>query len=95
MGKNTKILSQDSQSPGWHLNPGPLKYKAGVLTTWLRRSVSLCVIKYTMNMNDRLKIWLRIVSFKFRALCPRIKSLCYAYSLGHWAEIWERPWAGL
>jgi hypothetical protein len=31
-GKTMKIC-QDSQSPGQDLNPGPAKYKKGVLTT--------------------------------------------------------------
>jgi hypothetical protein len=33
-------ISQDSQSPGQDLNSGPLKYEAGVLTTWMQRLVS-------------------------------------------------------
>jgi hypothetical protein len=37
--KTTKPLRQDSRSPGRDLNPGPLKYKAGVLTARPRRSV--------------------------------------------------------
>jgi hypothetical protein len=31
--KTTKNHGQDSRSPGRDLNPGPLEYEAGVLTT--------------------------------------------------------------
>jgi hypothetical protein len=41
--KTTKSLSQDSQSPGPDLNPGPTEYE-GVLTTRLRRSVHACTV---------------------------------------------------
>jgi hypothetical protein len=34
-----KTLSQDSRSPGQDLNPGPPKYKTGVLSNGPRRSV--------------------------------------------------------
>jgi hypothetical protein len=34
-----KILNEDSRSPGRDLNPGPLEYEAGVLSTQPRRSV--------------------------------------------------------
>jgi hypothetical protein len=37
--KTTKVLSQDSQSPGQDFNMGPRKYEAGVLITQSRRSV--------------------------------------------------------
>jgi hypothetical protein len=37
----TKSLIQDSWSPGRDLNPGPLEYETGVLTTQPRRSVTL------------------------------------------------------
>jgi hypothetical protein len=37
--KTTKILNQDSLSPGRDLNPGPPEYEAGVLTTRPWRSV--------------------------------------------------------
>jgi hypothetical protein len=40
--KTTKNLSQDSQSLGQDLNPGPPKYNAGVLTTQPRHSTSVC-----------------------------------------------------
>jgi hypothetical protein len=35
--KMTKVLSQDSRSPGRGLNPGPPEYKVGVLITRPRR----------------------------------------------------------
>jgi hypothetical protein len=37
--ENTKVLRQDSWSPGLDLNPGPPKYDTGVLTPRPRRSV--------------------------------------------------------
>jgi hypothetical protein len=37
--KNTKNLSQDSEFPGRHLNPGPPEYEAGALTAQPRRLV--------------------------------------------------------
>jgi hypothetical protein len=39
--KTTKNLSQDSWSPCQDLNMGPPKDEAGVLTTWLQRSVNV------------------------------------------------------
>jgi hypothetical protein len=39
--KTVKNLSQDSRSPGWDINSGPPDYEAGVLTTRLRRPVSV------------------------------------------------------
>jgi hypothetical protein len=36
--KHCKILSQDIQPAGSTFNPGPPKYKAGVLTTQLQHS---------------------------------------------------------
>jgi hypothetical protein len=43
--KTTKNLSWDSRSPGRDLNPGPLEYEAGVLTTRLRRDITsfICI----------------------------------------------------
>jgi hypothetical protein len=41
--KTMKNLSQDSRSPGRDLNPGPLEYEAGVVTTRPRRSVYTAV----------------------------------------------------
>jgi hypothetical protein len=38
--RTTKNLSEDSLSPGRDLNAGPPEYKAGVLSTRQRRSVS-------------------------------------------------------
>jgi hypothetical protein len=40
--KTTKNLSEDSQSPGRELYPGPPEYEAGVLAIRPRRSVMLC-----------------------------------------------------
>jgi hypothetical protein len=37
--KTATDLSEDYQSPGWDLNPGPPKYEAGVLTTGPRLSL--------------------------------------------------------
>jgi hypothetical protein len=39
MGKITKHLRQDNQSPGRNVNPGPPEYEAGLLITRSRRSV--------------------------------------------------------
>jgi hypothetical protein len=39
LSKNTRNLSQDSQSLGRELDPGPPEYNAGVLTTRPRHSV--------------------------------------------------------
>jgi hypothetical protein len=33
LGKTTKVLIQDSRSPGRHLKPKPPEHEAGVLTT--------------------------------------------------------------
>jgi hypothetical protein len=38
--KTAKYLSHNSLSPGRHLNPGPPKHEADVLTTWPRRSIT-------------------------------------------------------
>jgi hypothetical protein len=33
------VLSQDGQSPGQNLNPGPPEYEEGMLTTWTQLPV--------------------------------------------------------
>jgi hypothetical protein len=44
LSKTTKILSQDSRSPGRDFNPGPPEYKVGALTTRSRLSVLACKV---------------------------------------------------
>jgi hypothetical protein len=58
--KNHETPQRDSRSPGRILNPGPLEYEAGVLTTRLRRSVLLCVSARVLWYVD-LKINFRLV----------------------------------
>jgi hypothetical protein len=42
--ENYENLSQDSQSPGRYLNPGPSEYEAGVLTT---QTTTLGLVNFT------------------------------------------------
>jgi hypothetical protein len=51
LGKTMKNLNQDSRSPGRHLNPGPAKYGAGVLTT---QSICSVIPSHTSCPQDKL-----------------------------------------
>jgi hypothetical protein len=63
--KSTKALSHDSWCPGWDLNLGPPKYKAGVLTAPPQRSISqmskfgLTQIKFAVKdgMGRSVRLW--------------------------------------
>jgi hypothetical protein len=63
--KTTKNFSHDSRSPGRDLNPGPLEYKAEVLTTRPRRSIceyqeyleNAVVMKGSLNKRDKSASW--------------------------------------
>jgi hypothetical protein len=44
--KSTKKLSQDSRSLGRDLNLSPPEYEAGVLTTRLRNTITICKSYY-------------------------------------------------
>jgi hypothetical protein len=51
---------QDSRSPGRDLNPGPPKYKTGVLTAWMWRSVRLLSkMLYIRQVVVQYSDWLR------------------------------------
>jgi hypothetical protein len=44
--ENHKNFSHDNRSRGRDINPGPLEYKAGMLTTWLDHDVQFHIVAF-------------------------------------------------
>jgi hypothetical protein len=78
--KTTEALGQDSQSPGWDLNPGPPKYEVGVLTSWLW----YLVLTYEVRLFNNETFFLKNIVLKFMYIASYLlqkSSLGLVYSV--------------